>query len=211
METGSVIRNRRILLRALLVILAAGMICGVIFIIKCAGDNKYVYPEFKKKVASLEELKLGVKDIPELMFPGLDLLDLNPASEEYYIGMSSPKRTAKPSGYYISGSSAQADGAGYSLQAFLGDLGTEERGDLFFGGVWMKQYHEDRDDFREERIEADINGCSYIFSAAFDRGHALTAEEAEETRLKLFGNLFKLMQDIILQQSATVLPGPAYR
>ncbi len=198
------IELRYILARVLLIVILAGIIVGVVFIAKCIGDSKYIYPSNRKRVGSLEELKLGLADVlPEILFPGLDVLNLEPASVKYNMSMTNPHRTADPTGYYITGSSPKGTPAVYTLSAYKGRPFSEERGALFFGGVWIRQYSEDFVNCRTERMEAYINGCQYIFTANYDYGHELSGGAAEDAGLAVSNRLFKLMQDIILQQTAS--------
>lgn len=92
-------KTRRVILIILLTLIAAVAACWHI--------TKPVYHNFTKHADSYETIRRELKNAPNMMFPDLALLQLEPSKVSYRLRVDRRERYAKPVGYVIEGKATE--------------------------------------------------------------------------------------------------------
>ena len=182
-------KTRRVILIILLTLIAAVAACWHI--------TKPVYHNFTKHADSYETIRRELKNAPNMMFPDLALLQLEPSKVSYRLRVDRRERYAKSIGYVIKGEATE-DAAAIRYYISCEPLEPDYiRADKTYKGVSIAVSEYADSDGRRMTIRFNRSGVYAILETYYDKRLQLDETELAEVEQQVFDDLYAVACSMI--------------
>lgn len=155
--------------------------------------TKPVYHNFTKHADSYETIRRELKNAPNMMFPDLALLQLEPSKVSYRLRVDRRERYAKPVGYVIEGKATE-DAAAIRYYISCEPLAQDHiRADKTYNGVDIEIIENADSSSHYIRLEFIRNGVYAVLRVGLQPGE----EEIIEAEQQVFDELYAVACSMI--------------